>query len=159
MHYLAAFHQRSRVEIHCQITTLDCGGSVRATRRSAKQGSHSRLELVSAEGLSDIIVGARVQQAHLFLIRMARGENKNRCIRPLSDLGDHFEACPIWEAEIHDDQGRALSRGEVDPACTRIRFQHAVEVALQRVPDDSAYRYEGEIEDPRSSKFSGVSKA
>jgi hypothetical protein len=110
-------------------------------------------ELVEAEGLGEIVVGAGVEQLDLLAFLAARGEHEDRRRAPLAQRERDLATVHVRQAEIEQhDVGRVLrgeeqrlrSRRRLDPAETRggqARAQEAPHLGL--VLDDQHQRSGG----------------
>ena len=105
MHFVASAHDapRRQVDLHVTETKHGVGRSLVA-RRTTQRDADARQELADAEGLGQVVVGARVERLDLFLLVAACGQDDDRPRIPLAQPCRHFHAVDVGQAQIEDDQ-------------------------------------------------------
>ena len=69
-------------------------------------------QLVHAERLGDVVVGARVKGCDLLSLRDPRGQDDDRHGRPSPKASDHVDAVDVGESEIEYDRVGMAASGE-----------------------------------------------
>ena len=98
--------------------SVRAGGRGGATQRHAD----ARQQLPEPEGLRQVVVGPGIQGRDLLLLHAPRGEDEDGESRPFPEAFDHLHPIQVREAQIQDDQVRAVGGGLDDPFLTRLRF-------------------------------------
>ena len=126
-------------------------GLLLGRRVAPQRGSEAREELVHAERLGDVVVGAGVEGRDLVALGFADGEDDDRHGGPAAQAADHFDAVDSGEAEVEDDEvgvlpggdreRRLAGLGEVDvvAACAEVGRERAQDLGL--VVDDEDARH------------------
>ena len=109
----------------------DLGGLVGRCRPS-QRGAQPGEELVHAERLRHVVVGARVERRDLVPLALPHREHDDRNLRPAAQTLDHLDAVDPGQAEVEDDevgmiarcerQRELAGRCEVDLVVARLRF-------------------------------------
>ena len=81
-------------------------------RRSAQRRAEPGEELVHAERLGDVVVGAGVEGGDLVGLAFAHREHDDRHVGPAAQAADHLDAVDAGQAEVEDDEVGVLARGE-----------------------------------------------
>src|SRR3989442_6769163 len=100
---------RNAMSAHVDHEVADAHGRLGSVvPRSPERGAKAGEQLVSPEGLRDVVVGADVERPNLFALVPDRGEHDDRQPAPASDLGADVDAAPVRQNEVqHDRIGRA----------------------------------------------------
>ena len=97
---------------------------------AAQRGADAGQQLVHAERLGDIVVGARVEGGHLVGLGVADRQHDDRDLRPSPEAADDLGAVDVGKPEIEEDdvgmrgrrlaEGLAAGAGEVDVVAARL---------------------------------------
>ena len=80
-------------------------------RRPPDGGAQPGQQLVHAERLGDVVVGAGVEGGHLVGLALADRQHDDRDVRPTAQAADDLDAVDAGEADVeHDDVGMLLGR-------------------------------------------------
>ena len=77
-------------------------GSSSLGRRAAQRRLQARHQLARAERLGDVVVGARLERAHLLLLLAHRREHQDRHLAPLPQPARHLHAVSVREHQVDD---------------------------------------------------------
>ena len=80
--------------------------------RPAQRRPQPREQLVHAERLRDVVVGAGVEGLDLVRLALADGEDDDRHARPAAQAADHVDAVDPRQAEVEDHEVGVLARRE-----------------------------------------------
>src|SRR6185437_7890486 len=72
-------------------------------------------QLEHAERLRDVIVGASVEQVHLFVLRMTSRKHDDRHSRRAPDVPAHVDPGHVWKAEVENHEVWSAADRRVDP--------------------------------------------
>src|SRR5207244_8943525 len=79
---------------------------------ASKQCLNACYELLSPEGLDDVVVGARLQAPHSLELVSAGGQHQNGDLAEVSDPFERLPAVEVGHRHVeHDEIGRALVEG------------------------------------------------
>ena len=92
------------VEVDAEIADLDRG--LTARQGPAKGGAQPCKELVDAERLGDVVVGARVERSDLLALLADGRENEDRRLEPAAQLAADVHSALVGEDEVEDDRVR-----------------------------------------------------
>ena len=81
---------------------------------AAGHGPEAGEQLVHAERLGDVVVGAGVEGVDLVDAVGATGQHQDRHVGPAPESGDHLGAVHVREAEVEDDHVRRVGRGRLE---------------------------------------------
>jgi hypothetical protein len=98
-----------------------------ATDRGAQPGE----ELVHAERLDHVVVGAGVEGCDLLPGRLAGRQHEDRNAGPAAQPGDDLGTVHVREAEVQDDGVRRMARRQCQRARPGRRRVHLVAAGLQ----------------------------
>ena len=82
--------------------------------RAAQRGAQPREELVHAERLRDVVVGAGVERGDLVALGVAHREHDDRHLGPAPQASDHVDAVDPGQAEVEHDHVGVLAGREVE---------------------------------------------
>ena len=80
------------------------GGCAVGRARVADGGADAREELLGAEGLGEVVVGAGVEGLDLIALVAAGGDDKDGDLRPFADAAEDGHAVHVGQAEVEDDE-------------------------------------------------------
>src|ERR1700730_10442497 len=84
-------------------------------RRPAQRGPEAREQLVHAEGLGDVVVGAGVERGDLHGFGVAGGEHDDRHVAPPAQRSGDVDAVDVGQAEIEDNDVGMVTGRELQP--------------------------------------------
>ena len=88
---------------------------------AAQRGAHARQQLVHAERLRDVVVGARVERGDLVALGVARRQHDDRHLGPAAQAVDHLDPVDPGQPEVeHDDVG-VMARRQLERVLARRR--------------------------------------
>src|SRR4051794_13099551 len=127
----------ARVLVELEVLEAQARGLRLGSARAPQHVAHARQQLLEAERLGDVVVAARGQPAQLVVGRVARGEEDDRCRRPLGAQppGD-LEALHVGQHHVeHDEVGaeRVHRRERARAGAGRL---HVIAVEAQGHRDD-----------------------
>ena len=102
-----------------QLADLDHG--LRRRRRPAEHCPQPREQLVDAERLRDVVVGARVERGDLLPLLADRREDDHRRLAPRAELPADVGAAPVREHEVEDHGLRRIAAAAAASAVSRGR--------------------------------------
>ncbi len=113
--------QRNRLAVHAHVAAgqVDMQVTIVEHRHlafavgaaAAQQRPHPRHQLLGAERLGHVVVGAIVQGPHLLRLAGAHAEHDHRHLAPLPQLGQHVMAFHVGQADIqHHQVGTVLGQ-------------------------------------------------
>src|SRR2546425_10815484 len=103
----------------------------------AERDADPREELVRAEGLAHVVVGADIEGGHLVALLTARRQHDDRDRGPLAQPADHVDAVDVRQPEVDDDDVR-LARADLHQAVRAgRRLEQPIPLARQRGPKEA----------------------
>ena len=97
--------------------------------------AQARQQLLGAERLGHVVVGAEIERLHLVGLRVARREHDDRHGRPAADDAAHLDARHIRQPEIEEHEiGRVLAH-LMESVCAARGGRYLVSVRAQEEPD------------------------
>ena len=110
--------------------TVDRRVRRRACARVAQGHPHARQQLVHAEGLRQVVVGAGVERRDLVVLAAAGRDHDDRHAAPLADPPRQIDAVAVGQAEVQQDQLGVVRRRRDQRLPDGLRLDDAV--ALRR---------------------------
>ena len=81
-------------------------------RGAPQRGAQPGEQLVHAERLGHVVVGAGVERGDLVGLAVAHGQHDDRHRAPAAQAADHVDAVDAGQAEVEDDDVGVVARGE-----------------------------------------------
>ncbi len=139
LHILAADIDAAVHEINQELARAEDRVLPLLVEAVAERGIESRHELLHAEGLGDVVVGAAQQRLDLDALIAAAREHDNGHARLLANDRDQVKAVHVRQAEIEDHQIRPLAAKEVERALGGLGLDDLIvlrrQLALEETPD------------------------
>ena len=134
-----ALAARDLVGVGVEQQVADAQGGRAARRAAAQQRAHPREQLLTLEGLDEVVVGAGVEALDAGLERVARGQDQDRHVVVGAQRARDLEAVEPGQAEVEDHEvGRerapVLQRGGTVGGGAHLVALHA-QRALERLGD------------------------
>ena len=108
-------------------------------RGPAERGPQPGQQLVHAERLGDVVVGAGIERRDLVGLRLAHRQHDDRHLGPAPQALDHLDAVDAREARGRGPRRRDGARRELEPLLTGLREVDVVapgpQVDAERPPD------------------------
>src|SRR5581483_959353 len=158
LHRLAAEPHRLLLEVDAQLPDVVHGLGRRLD--AAHRGTQARKQLLDAEGLRHVVVGARVERGHLLALVADDRKNDDGDAAPRAQLAADVGAASVRQDEIENDGvgwrerrrcQRALGRvGSVDVVAraAKARLQRAQDVRLVIDDEDATAHVPGRLSLP-----------
>ena len=89
-------------EVDLQVADPD--GRVAVLAPSPQHRAHPGEQLLAAEGLGDVVVGAGVERPDLLALVADRGEDHDRDLAPAPDVGRDLDPVAVRQHEVEDDR-------------------------------------------------------
>ena len=132
----AADLERVRGEAHLGLADLDHLRRRARTSDATEDGAHARDELVDAERLRHVVVGAGVEAADLVRLLRARRQHDDRHERrDATELLADGVAVHVGQHQIEDDGVGVLRAGELDAVLALARGDHAEALELEGIAE------------------------
>src|SRR5205807_3914894 len=150
VHLAAGLGHAPARHVDRHVAALDDRLAAATVAGAAQQRPQPRRQLVGAEGLGDVVVGARVERADLLALVADRAEDEDRQRAPAAQVAQHVDAGAVGQDQVeHERVGRAHGerveglgdgRGRVDlePGAAQHDAQAAQDLRL--VVDDEDTR-------------------
>ncbi|MNH17045.1 hypothetical protein D3C79_766990 [compost metagenome] len=106
-----------------------------------QQDPDPRHHLLDAERLAHVVVGPRVQQPHLLLLRIPRRQHQHGVLVVLADRLQDLDAIPIGQAEVQDHQVRVEVAILLQPVVDADRLADLVALGDQADAQEAADRH------------------
>src|ERR1700675_666763 len=71
---------------------------------ASEQSLHARNQLLTAEGLDDVVVGTRLQTAHSLELRTPRGQHDYRYVADIPDSLERLPAVQVPHRHVENDE-------------------------------------------------------
>src|ERR1700730_28205 len=118
------------------IAFLRCGRA--RGRGSPEQGLDARDELLTAERLDDVVVGARLQTAHSLELSAPRGQHQDRHVADIPDPFERLPAVQVRHPHVENNEGgRGLVEGP-ETGATIFRLLHGEPGSSEQLGDETA---------------------
>ena len=111
---------------------------VGGTGRPPQDGADARLELAGLEGLEHVVVGTGVQRLHHAVVVVPRGRHDDRHRRDRAQHAQQLPAVEVRQAEVQDDEVRAVLDGLPQAGQGRARRAHRVAPLAQGADEGGA---------------------
>src|SRR5258708_7477600 len=123
------------LQVEIQIAYVDLARqlAVRVGLAAAHHGLHACGELVGAEGLGHVVVGADLQAAQDVLFLVARGEHDDRGLGLVANAAAHFEAVNLGQVAVEEDDVGAFAFPALQRLLAINGGEYVVSLAAQRV--------------------------
>ena len=118
-------------EVDPEVRRLDHGLLVGRRMRAAQGGPQPGQQLVHAEGLRQVVVGAEVEGGDLVGLGLPHREHDDGHGRPAPEAADHVEPVDAGEAEVEEDDVGVAGRGQVERLLPAGRLVDVVAACLQ----------------------------
>ena len=103
---------------------------------SAQHGAHPAYQLLRAERLGDVIVGAQLQAEDAVDLLAACGQHDDRRVRGGAQPAGDLQPVDFGQHEVKHHQVEALARQQVQRCLTILRGRHLKAGSLQIEADD-----------------------
>ncbi len=97
----------------------------------AHQRTQAGHQLLDAERLGHVVVGAGVERFHLFLLGVAHGKHQHGHLGPLAQFGQHVVPLAIRQPDVQDHDIGVARRGERQAVGGVRGKQHVVALGTQ----------------------------
>jgi hypothetical protein len=105
---------------------------------AAQLRAHARHQFARAEGLDEVVVGARIQRLDLAGLGAARRQHDHGHRRPLAQVADQVHAVAVGQAQVQHHQVGAARAGLDQAALQGGGLVHLVALGLQGEPHEAA---------------------
>ena len=131
-HRLAIQRHFAAYEIHMQMAIVEHRWrAVAGHAACAQQRPHPRHQLLGAERLGHVVIGAGIQCAHLFGFTRTHGQHDHRHLAPLPQLLQHLMAFHVRQADVQDHQVHVLAGRQLQAFLAGGRLPHLVALRAQ----------------------------
>src|SRR5258708_5477812 len=132
---LATLGHFVRLQVEHQIAYVDLARrlAVRVGLAAAHHGLHACGELLGAEGLGHVVVGADLQAAQDVLFLVARGEHDDRGLGLVANAAADFEAVNLGQVAVEEDDVGAFAFPALQRLLAINGGEYVVSLAAQRV--------------------------
>ncbi len=113
-------------------------GASSPAARAAQRGAHPGQQLVHAERLGHVVVGAGIQSGHFLGLFGTGGQHDDRDGRPAAQPTNHVDAVDVRQTEVDDNQIRLPLGGEVQAGTTILGDLNVVAARLEVHPQRAA---------------------
>jgi acetyl-CoA acetyltransferase len=111
---------------------------MRGLRSPPQQRLDPREQLLAAEGLDDVVVGAGAEAPHLVDLAAARGEQDHRNVAQVAQALERLESIELRHREIHDDEVRRVRVERAERSATVLSGLDAVSSPAQELRKQQA---------------------
>ncbi|SVJ78705.1 Uncharacterised protein [Klebsiella pneumoniae] len=109
-----------------------------ALRRLAQQDAHAGEELLDAERLGHVVVGAAIQGQYLLALAGAHRQHQHRHLRPFAQVAKDVLAVAVRQAEVEHHQVRPVQRGLGQPLFAGAGLEHPVALGIEADTEELA---------------------
>ena len=139
LHLLAARDHLAADVVDPHGAVLVGGAHLRRAARAAQQRLHAREQLLSAERLRDVVVGAAAQPAHLVQLAGARGQHQHGHVAEVADALERLPTVQLRHRDVeHDEIGRVVLQPPQRLEPVR-RLDDAVAGAFEQYPHEATH--------------------
>ena len=129
---LAVSHHAKPLPVDHQATANDWLGWFRRTVDPAQRRAYTRQQFLGPERFRDVIVGARIERAHLVAFSTSGRQHDDRDRQALTNPAAHLDPVDVRQAQVQDDEVRLLAVDGLERGVTGHGLAHVIPASTEQ---------------------------